>query len=79
MASRRGVVVRGRDARSYHEPEFVDKAAREQRLGDRDAAMDTDVAARLLLEVPRECDQTAVDHIRVGHRGPAAWMSRRAS
>ena len=37
------------DPRRYHEPEFVDNAGGEQRLGDRDTCVDADIAA----QVPR--------------------------
>lgn len=44
----------------------MDDVGGEQRLGDRDAAVDADVAAGPVLEVPYEFDQPAVDHRRIG-------------
>ncbi len=62
------------DRRRYREREFVDDVGGEQRLGDRDAAVDADVASGLVLEVPYEFDQPAVDHSRIGPLlAPAAW------
>ena len=39
-----------RDARSDHEPELVDDAAGQRRLGDRDAAVHANVASRTVLQ-----------------------------
>ena len=49
------------DPRSYHEPEFVDLVGGNQRLRDRDTCVDADIAAALLLEIPNEFDQPAVE------------------
>src|SRR5215213_4719595 len=54
------------DPRRYHEPEFIDDIGSEQRLRDRDAGVDADVAPALLLEIPDELDQPAIDHRRLG-------------
>src|SRR5580693_8938250 len=54
------------DPRRYHEPEFVDNAGGEQRLRDRDTCVDADIASALLLEIPGEFGQLAVEHRRVG-------------
>ena len=42
------------DLRRDHEPEFVDDVGGEQRLRDRDACVDADIASALLLEIPNE-------------------------
>ena len=54
------------DPRRYHEPEFVGNASGEQRLRDRDACVDADIAPGLLLEIPGEFGQPAVEHRRAG-------------
>src|ERR1700730_13038979 len=54
------------DPRRYHEPEFVDNVGGEQCLGDRDTCVDADIASALLLEIPNEFDQPAVEHRRIG-------------
>jgi len=54
------------DHRPYHELELVDHACGEQGLRYREAGVHADVATSLLLEIPNEFDQTAVDHLRVG-------------
>ena len=62
----RGVVVPDRRPSARREPEFVNHVGSEQRLRDRDAGVDADVASGLLLEIPNEFDQLAVDHRRIG-------------
>ena len=57
MARPRGAVVRGRRSSARSEPELVDDAGGKQRLRDRDAGVDADVPAGLLLEIPDELDQ----------------------
>jgi hypothetical protein len=54
------------DHRPYRELEFVDNDGGKQRLRDRDASLDPDIASGLLLEIPNEFDQPAVDHRRIG-------------
>src|SRR5205814_1478446 len=54
------------DPRRYHEPEFVDIAGGEQRLRDRDACVDADIASTLLLEIPNEFDQPALERRGIG-------------
>ena len=54
------------DPRRYHEPEFVDNVGGEQCLRDRDTCVDADIASALLLEIPNEFDQPAVEHRRIG-------------
>jgi hypothetical protein len=49
-----------------HEPELVHDAGGEQGLGDRDAAVDADVATRAALQVVHEVHQGALDRGRVG-------------
>ena len=50
----------------YHELQFVDNAGGEQRLRDRDTCVDADIASALLLEIPDEFGQPAVEHRRIG-------------
>lgn len=54
------------DHRPDHDLEFVDDVGGEQRLRDRDASVDADIASALLLEISNEFDQPAVDHRRLG-------------
>ena len=54
------------DPRRDHESELVDHAGGEERLSDRDARVNADIASGLLLEIPNELDQPAVEHRRVG-------------
>src|SRR6202044_775921 len=54
------------DPRRYHELEFVDNVGGKQRLRDRDTCVDADIASVLLLEIPNEFDQRAVEHRRIG-------------
>src|SRR3954449_12528504 len=54
------------DARRDHEPELVDNVGGEQRLRDRDARVDADIASGLLLEIPNEFGEPAFEHRRIG-------------
>src|SRR3984957_11544659 len=54
------------DPRRYHQPEFVDDAASEQRLRHRDTCVDADVASALLPEIPDGFDQPAAERRRIG-------------
>ena len=66
MASRRGASSAAGDRRCDRELEFVDDVGGEQGLRDRDACVDADIAAGLLLELADEVDQVTVDGGRVG-------------
>ena len=44
-----------------HKPEFVDQALVEERLGQRNTAVDPDVATRLTLEIDDERDETGAN------------------
>ena len=57
------------DRRRDHQPEFVDEACGQQRLRDRDAGVDADVASGSVLQVSDEVDQPTVDRTRVGPLG----------
>lgn len=52
---------RAGNRRSDHQLEFVDDACGQQRLSDRDAGVDADIAAGLVLQLTDELDQTALD------------------
>jgi hypothetical protein len=66
MAGHRGETSSAaRNDRSDHEPEFIDNATDQQRLGYRDAAVHADVASRPLLQAPRKLDQITVDDVLV--------------
>ena len=54
------------DGRGDDEPQFVDQAVFEQRLGQRDAPVYPDIAAGLLLQVGHEFEQLAIDDRSVG-------------
>src|SRR5580704_13267307 len=54
------------DHRRDHEPELVDDVCGKQRLGHRDAGVDSDVASRPDFQITDEFDQAAVDRSRVG-------------
>ena len=56
---------RAGNRRSDHQLEFVDDACGQQRLSDRDAGVDADVAAGLVLQLTDELDQTALDDTRI--------------
>src|SRR4051794_32954186 len=53
------------DRWSDHQFQFVDHACSQQRLSDRDAGVDADVAARLVAQLADELDESALDDMAV--------------